>query len=179
LSFFAEKFIIIDYPFTIGGACPKSSTAQNIAGGHRGELQSAPHLHLRGEYLWDKRIPRFYSVESIWAESAIKSLVELDKKHFLNLFNFQYFILFSLWRGKTIRMLIIKNILNDSSQRYHKLIQTIKILLSIFPFFLTKVKREFLNKKNLKVTTIAEVNDIRIATEILMRFVPDKFPFHQ
>src|ERR1035437_10295551 len=54
LSLFAKRFIVIDYPFTIGGVCKSSSTAQNMGGGHRGELITAPHLYLRGNYTWDK-----------------------------------------------------------------------------------------------------------------------------
>ena len=45
---FNKSFIVIDYPFTIGGICKSSTTAQGMTGGHRGELKTAPHLHLRG-----------------------------------------------------------------------------------------------------------------------------------
>ena len=88
LSFFVKNFIVIDYPYTIAGACQSSTTSQNLSGGHRGELNKAPHLNLRGNYIWDKRIPAYYSVESIWAESAVKSFLENDKEFILKKFNF-------------------------------------------------------------------------------------------
>ena len=53
-TFLTKSFIVIDYPFTIGGICKSSTTAQGMTGGHRGELKTAPHLHLRG-HVWDKK----------------------------------------------------------------------------------------------------------------------------
>ena len=108
LSFFVKKFIVIDYPLTIAGACASSTTSQNLLGGHKGELEKAPHLNLRGEYVWDKRIPSYYSVESIWAESAIKSFVENGKDYLLEYAFDADFAIVKAWKGDEAGNLIFK-----------------------------------------------------------------------
>lgn len=85
-SIFCEKYMVIDYPITIAGACPSSSTAESNNGGHRGNLSDAPHLFNRKNYAWDTRIPEIYSVETIWAESAIKAIEELNRHDLIHYF---------------------------------------------------------------------------------------------
>lgn len=177
LSFFAQNFIVIDYPFTIGGVCHSSTTAQNMTGGHRGELDSAPHLILRGNYIWDKQIPAYYSVETIWAESAIKSIIELEKGFLLNKFRFSYFILFSLWRGKGIRKLIIKEVFKTRNSILKKIFLFLNILLATISFAIDKFPKIRKNKflENLHILNGTE--NLDSATEEIMKLVPNEFPF--
>lgn len=85
LSNIVKKHIILDFPITIAGACRVSTTVAGFTGGHSGKLKEAPHFRDRGNYVWDKQIPKYYSVTTIWAESALKAihdntiLVDLDK----------------------------------------------------------------------------------------------------
>lgn len=78
---------IIDFPFSIAGACPASATVNATIGGHAGQLIDAPHFKNRGKYEWENLIPRYYSVETIWAESAIKALRSMDYLDWENKFN--------------------------------------------------------------------------------------------
>lgn len=87
LSCFVNKHCIIDYPFTIAGICPASTTAQAIVGIHTGKLEEAPHFRNRGVYNWESIIPKYYSVETIWAESGIKALKDIRREDLLIDFN--------------------------------------------------------------------------------------------
>lgn len=78
LSFFVKNHVVIDFPITISGACKVSTTVAGLNGGHSGLLSEAPHFRDRGVYEWDKRIPKYYSVQTIWAESAMSAMVDLD-----------------------------------------------------------------------------------------------------
>ena len=78
LSSIVKKHIVLDSPITIAGASPKSTTIDNVTGKHSGRIEDAPHLRNREDYIWDKHVPRFYSVETIWAESAIKAIEEFN-----------------------------------------------------------------------------------------------------
>lgn len=78
LSSLVKKHIVLDSPITIAGACPKSTTIDQTKGKHSGRIEDAPHLRSRVNYVWDENVPRYYSVETIWAESAIKALKEFD-----------------------------------------------------------------------------------------------------
>ena len=177
LSFLVQNFIEIDYPFSIAGACESSTTAQNLVGSHRGELKTAPHLYLRGNYIWDKRIPSFYSVETIWAESAIKSFVELKKEHLLKDFKYSYFILFALWRGKGIRKLILRETINTRESLLKKTLLAINVLFVLIPFVFEKIFK-LINKKDNNTNRVIEIKNIKSAADSIMEFIPKYFPFN-
>lgn len=84
LSCVVKKHYVIDYPFSIAGACPASATVNATVGGHSGRLEEAPHFKNRGSYYWENNVPAYYSVETIWAESAIKALKNLDRHDLLS-----------------------------------------------------------------------------------------------
>ncbi len=176
LSFFTERFIVIDYPFSVGGICKSSTTAQGMTGGHIGELETAPHLYKRGNYIWDKRIPQYYSVESIWAESAIKGFIELDNEFLLKDFRFSFFVLFAIWRGKGIRKLIIRKVLNSQQGLFNKIILVLKILAYIIPFLIIKILKLILNKNSNNTQTIENIDTIDLAVSEIMINIPAKFP---
>ena len=74
LSCVVKNHVVLDRPLTIAGACPKSATVDSTKGRHSGSLKNAPHFNNRGAYIWDNNVPEFYSVQTIWAESAIKAM---------------------------------------------------------------------------------------------------------
>lgn len=97
---------IYDIPFSVAGVCQSSASASKLMGGHRGELSESPQyvLHEKKGYLWSNRIPRFYTVETIWADSAL---------HNINDNILQYFYLYPLvakaiFSNFDIRRVIIK-----------------------------------------------------------------------
>lgn len=87
LSCVVKNHYVIDFPFSIAGACPASATAIATVGGHSGLLSDAPHFKNRGKYVWELDIPRYYSVETIWAESAIKAIRDMGATDILKHFN--------------------------------------------------------------------------------------------
>lgn len=69
------KFVKIDYPITLPGACPQSTSAQSVNKRHVGKLETAPHfIGLKQSYIWDRRVPKYYSVETIWAETLLQAI---------------------------------------------------------------------------------------------------------
>ncbi|RYX87940.1 glycosyltransferase family 2 protein [bacterium] len=92
LSCHIKKHFVIDYPFSIAGACPSSTSISSLSAGHSGLLEDAPHFKNRKEvYNWEKQIPRFYSVETIWAESGLKALNEINRNDLLGFFKIYKF----------------------------------------------------------------------------------------
>lgn len=80
LSLIVNKAVKIDYPLTIAGYCSTSGTAEAINGKHTGELNSAPHFKGHKNYIWNDLVPKFYSVETIWAVTAIEAVGDFEKK---------------------------------------------------------------------------------------------------
>lgn len=109
---------VIDYPFSIAGACPASATANATIGGHSGRLEDAPHFKNRGEYTWEPSIPKYYSVETIWAESAIKALNDMKFSNWQKWFNKYKLYVYSIYLNRNY-------ILN------HSIMETIKVGKSI------------------------------------------------
>lgn len=88
ISSLVEKNYMIDYPYTISGVCPKSGSAIAAKTGLASKLEEGVFLKDRKDnYQWDAWVPRFHSVETLWAESAIKSLREMKRNDILNHFN--------------------------------------------------------------------------------------------
>ncbi|MEA4896445.1 MAG: glycosyltransferase [Oscillospiraceae bacterium] len=77
----------ITLPLTIAGVCPQSGTAASVKGKHTGQLSEAPHFRGIPKYNWAEKVPAFFSVECIWADSAIHALIDLGCKDILSCFN--------------------------------------------------------------------------------------------
>ena len=72
-------FVEIGYPITIPGVCPDSTSAASAKHQHIGQLKDAPHFIGNEGYVWDIRIPEYYSVETIWAETMLKGIRAMKK----------------------------------------------------------------------------------------------------
>lgn len=87
LSCVIEKHFIVDVPLSIAGVCAKSASASNIRGEHAGEMSQSPLLNNISDYQWSTYIPYFYSVNTIWAESAMKALEDMGESSLIKEFN--------------------------------------------------------------------------------------------
>ncbi|MBM7453028.1 glycosyltransferase involved in cell wall biosynthesis [Acholeplasma morum] len=80
LSLLINKYCYLDYPLTFNGVCRQSGTAQAIRGEHTGnDIYRAPHFIGQDRYEWDQRFPKVYTVSTIWGETAIKALNDIDQ----------------------------------------------------------------------------------------------------
>lgn len=102
ISSIVKNHYTSNFSVSIAGACSKSSTSQSINKGHRGDLKSAPHFFLRGDYTWDSRVPDYYSVDTIWADSALKAVGEIELSNLDKCFSFNYLAAYSLLNNRTI-----------------------------------------------------------------------------
>lgn len=75
------KAISLNVPLTISGICTGSGSSQSATGEHTGKLEDAPHFKGHDSYEWDERIPRFYSVETIWGDSAMAAVHEINPEY--------------------------------------------------------------------------------------------------
>lgn len=112
VSLSLEKFVMIDldYPLTISGVCKSSASAASSGGRHIGKLEEAPHFAGHKEYNWEKEVPQFYSVETIWAETALKAVRESGKEELIT----RYFSKYELMIHCLIKHPEFKNEITDS-----------------------------------------------------------------
>lgn len=50
-----------------------------------------PHLNGHIDYVWSDLVPKFYSVESVWADSAIKAIEDMKRQDLLKYYIFAAF----------------------------------------------------------------------------------------
>lgn len=86
LCFVCSKVCRISYPVTVSGICPRSGSSDSATGKHTGRLQDAPHFRGHVSYTWDPKAPEIYSVESIWAETAMQALHDFDAETYYQMF---------------------------------------------------------------------------------------------
>ena len=91
LSTIIKKHTLIDYPFIISGVCSASGAAASVNSKHCGNLEDAPHFRGNNDYKWEPEIPKYYSVETIWAETALKAFKDHGRSDLLKYFN-TYFL---------------------------------------------------------------------------------------
>lgn len=87
LSLTVKRAVAIDYPLTLSGMCRQSGSADSATGKHTGKLEDAPHFRGHDSYEWSDLVPRFYSVETIWADTALAALKDLKREDLIGKFN--------------------------------------------------------------------------------------------
>lgn len=90
LSLMCKKVCSISFPITVSGICPKSGSSDSATGKHTGKLTDAPHFRGHTNYKWDSYVPEIYSVESIWADSALCALRNFSREDIREQFNIGY-----------------------------------------------------------------------------------------
>jgi hypothetical protein len=82
-----RKTVEVDYPLIVPGASSPSTAGDVAMKKHQGEIASAPHLRCRLHFQWPALIPKFYSYETFYAESALAAL-KGTRPDLLRKFNF-------------------------------------------------------------------------------------------
>lgn len=78
LNYLSRKTLFIDYPLTIPGVCPASTTATEGKDAAQSiNIRDAPHFRSRQWYQFSNIIPPVYCVDAIWADSAVAAMTDM------------------------------------------------------------------------------------------------------
>lgn len=88
LCFFVEKFVIVDFPIIIAGACKSAGGGARLLKNLIGKIEDQPFLPTNIKNVWDKRIPYLWASETIWPESAIEALRYVGRDDLIDKINF-------------------------------------------------------------------------------------------
>lgn len=168
-----QNHIILEQAITVMGACRASATSQNINKGHRGELSQAPHLVLRGPYIWDDYVPAYYSVETIWAESAMKAIREMEMTTILKKFNFSYLVAFSALNNRNIFLFAMKKSLSKENyfiaeSRYMK-IKILWAFMCVISSFICRIIKRNLRMTSQQSVSYENLENISQAVEVYQK----------
>ena len=165
LCFTCKKVCKIDYPVTISGICPKSGSSDSATGKHTGNLKDAPHFNGHENYQWDIKVPKIYSVESIWADTALHAIKDFDGKSYYD--KFRVDILDAICLSKYPQF---KNEIKNHSKNFSNPILYISIIgkyLKILNFLKRAIKRVI--RKRGSVLKYYNIENINEACDITVR----------
>ena len=91
LAFTVKNFALIDMPFILSGFSYKSTGGQGARHRHIGRLEDIPFLPKDILSRWDNKLPRIWTSQTIWAQSALESLKRMDLTEQLQKFNYNSF----------------------------------------------------------------------------------------
>lgn len=69
-----DDYVWIDYPLTLPGASAGSNTGRSATGTHVGTVEDDPHTRRFRNLEWPEVLPRFVSVETVWAHAVHSTL---------------------------------------------------------------------------------------------------------
>ncbi len=87
---YVKKFITIDIPLIISGQGSLSAGGKGSIGRHFGEISKVDQLPKDTSINWTKGVPFYWSGNTIYAESALKSLKKMNMEEFISKFNYEY-----------------------------------------------------------------------------------------
>ena len=159
LSEYIHSQIEVDYPISIGGACVGSATVSNIKGGHFGELEDSEQyrVNVSKGYKWSENVPDYYSIQTIWADSAMHACRDENMRK-----------MFSL-EQLTARAIIenrseIKFILSKTASFVEKRkisYNPLKTWLRLSALFMVKLRGSLTNRMSMKVIdNIGEIENV-------------------
>jgi hypothetical protein len=87
LSVGGGEYYIIDFPFTLPGGAGGSNSGRSAAGKHKGTLATDPHIAPFKNLNWPNVLPKFFSVETVWAHAAWETLKNTGENKWIGKFN--------------------------------------------------------------------------------------------
>jgi hypothetical protein len=78
LAVCGERFLIVDFPLSIPGASRGSNTGRSAMNTHKGKLTSESQTSAFAQEGWSAGVPKFFSVETVWAHAALSTLGLLE-----------------------------------------------------------------------------------------------------
>lgn len=178
LTTLVEKHVLVDYPMTIAGTCGSSTSAASEKGEHSGRLEDAPHFRSRDNYIWEKMIPRYYSIQTIWAETGIKALKEFDEGNLLRYFNLKFLVAQSIMNNRQIRNLIMEQaelvVKAENKSFFLFRIQVYLLMAALKTRSLAyKILRTFVKKEDTRIYYDG-ITNVEDATDLFDKYMKEK-----
>ncbi|MGV0055312.1 glycosyltransferase family 2 protein [Stutzerimonas sp. 381-2] len=98
LSLKGGTYHVVDYPFTMPGGAGGSNSGRSASGQHKGNLNEDAHIKPFRNLVWPDVIPKFFSVETVWAQAAWDTLLNTQNDALLEEFNLARLYVLCLFR---------------------------------------------------------------------------------
>lgn len=173
LSLTVERMVKLDFPLTISGVCNKSGSSDSATGRHTGKLKDAPHFRGHDKYDWSSYVPGFYSVETIWADSALAAIKDMKMSNLIEKFNVEFLSLNCLIKHPQFKRIIINHYKNLN--RYNNFFVLSNLGSYIKYWFVAIIKKiiKISKPKENQELRISNIENIAKANDILQNRLCD------
>lgn len=171
LSLVIKEFIKIDFPLTIPGVCNKSGSSDSVTGKHTGKLKEAPHFRGHKNYVWEKIIPNFYSVETIWCDSALAAIKDMKRFDLLNKLNLEYLTLECYRKYPDYKNEIFSNYQKYFKRKNYKWVSFKNFIKYIFNKIRNYILRKIISKEQIPTYKEYKIENISNANKILQDYI--------
>jgi len=103
------RHVIVDYPLTIPGASGGSNTGRSAMQTHKGSLSDDPHMRRFAQVVWPDLVPRFFSVETVWAQAGLEALRLTQQDVHIKEFDYTKLHAMCLWSHPEYAPTILRN----------------------------------------------------------------------
>lgn len=87
LAQFSNSVLYIDYPIFLPGSSANSNAGLSGLNKHRGILSEQRHISKKSIDAWSDLVPKFYSVQTVWAAAAVETMIALKRNDLIDKFN--------------------------------------------------------------------------------------------
>lgn len=146
-----DSYVFVKYPVVISGKSINSGGGLGVLHQHVARIEDMGHLPKETSTNWDKRIPKYWTGPTIWAESVIKALEIFQNKEAVKKLNFEYLYAYLDVFYKKQSKEIFKGFVINKSLKFSKLKCDI-FILRIRVFILNRIGsvKQVNNLKNIQ-----------------------------
>jgi glycosyltransferase involved in cell wall biosynthesis len=170
LSKYIKEVYVIGYPIILPGVCFEALTRSHLD--RIENIEDAPHMRNRLNYKWAKQVPYFYSPNTIWADSMISALNDLNMIKEIKRFNVLYlcYILIRNFPNRKEELNSHIATFSFAGCRLKMIYFTIYFMQHFVLRLLNRIRRLFFASRNnlLHYDSFKEVENINMAITLLM-----------
>ncbi|MGH8601213.1 MAG: glycosyltransferase family 2 protein [Gammaproteobacteria bacterium] len=180
LSLEGNHHHVIDLPFTLPGASAGSNTGRSALNKHKGDIEKDPHMQPFKNLAWPKELPRFFSVETVWAHAAWETLHGIGRVDLIEHFNLARLYALCLLYHRDYRAFTLEAWRAAQRNGYQNVsnVAVVKELLGVvFGLVASKSKRLLRPSASNGREVLGVVNDVRLARLALDKRIADHIVF--
>lgn len=136
LSYVVRKHLFCDVPLILSGAAPKSAAALGAKHMHKEKIEKVASLPKETAKHWEEKVPRIWTEQTIYAESAIKSMKNMKRGDDEKKFNYPYFyagfFVFNIKERKLLKSLLKKLFISERIRFCFYAIDIILVRVRVF-----------------------------------------------
>lgn len=129
----AKRVAVVEYPLTIPGHCRTAENTHHTKDVHLRPLEDAMHFRNRGAYQWCELVPRVYTGETIWVDSAMAALSAMGRDDLVRELNLPKLAAHCIGSYRGIMKPVLRNMFNGLRRTGKNLfIGTIQFIWGVF-----------------------------------------------